>query len=588
MRRRHDHAADVLGPERIDGEQGDERRVDPAREGHADVAEAVLEDVVAQAEGERRVDLGEVGQRLGQLSRGGGGDLADEQLLLELGGAGDHLAIRRRRRSCGRRRRARPGRRPGCRGRRRCRRHGRARRASLHARVPCRGGRASPRGWRSGRRPPPPRTRPAAPAPRRPRRWSGRPSGQRPRPWPAPRPGRSSAARRRPSSWAVGSCGRPPARRRRRAPQASCGRGGSRHRRRPARRSRPGRRCPAPRGPARRSPVGWPRRSAASGRDPRLGSRAGRARGRSTSSASSAWAWPIHSAIFAALPSMSPTVGSIWASAMRIEAKYRRPGLRSLFVALSRTKREGTCLDAPGRAVDCRECAWAGDWWGLRLPRWLCFPSCLPQRSPTINGSSGRPLHGPPTIPTPTATPTRCPRRRSHRPVCANSACTGWRRGSTRQACSTPTAMACRTTWRKSRLSPNASMRSRTKSSAGAIPSPTGARAAGAARPMSTSTRSAGRSSATRRPTVARRRPTACRAVCTATSCSTTTTTRASSPAPSRRRTSRSPSLTSTTTSSSSAMTPTRTPGSPSRARSGWRTRSMTASMTTCAMCGVG
>ena len=110
-----------------------------------------------------------------------------------------------------------------------------------------------------------------------------------------------------------------------------------------------------------------------------------------------------------------------------------------------------------------------------------------------------------------------------------------------------------------------------------------------AARPTSTWTRSAGRSSATRRPTAARRRRrTGCRATCTATSCSTTTTTRASSPARRPSTTSRSPSPTSTTTSSSSATTPTRTPGSPSRARSGWRTRSTTASTTTCATCGAG
>ena len=94
MRRGHHNAADSLGAKRVDGKQGNEGGVDAAGERHADLAEAVLQHVVAQAEGERRVDLGQVGQRLGQLARPGGGELANEQLLLELGGAGDHLAGR--------------------------------------------------------------------------------------------------------------------------------------------------------------------------------------------------------------------------------------------------------------------------------------------------------------------------------------------------------------------------------------------------------------------------------------------------------------------------------------------------------------
>ena len=56
--RGHDRRAHALGAERVGGEAGDERRVDPAGEAEHDVREAVLLDVVAQAERERRVDLG--------------------------------------------------------------------------------------------------------------------------------------------------------------------------------------------------------------------------------------------------------------------------------------------------------------------------------------------------------------------------------------------------------------------------------------------------------------------------------------------------------------------------------------------------
>ena len=89
----HDHAADALGAERVDGDQRHQRRVDSARERDADMAEAVLAHVVAQPEDERRVDLGEVGQRLGAACRRRRRDLADQQLLVELGGAGDDLAV---------------------------------------------------------------------------------------------------------------------------------------------------------------------------------------------------------------------------------------------------------------------------------------------------------------------------------------------------------------------------------------------------------------------------------------------------------------------------------------------------------------
>ena len=53
------------GPERVGRDRGHQRRVDPAREAHHDVAEAVLRHVVAQPQLERRVHLGGVVQQLG-------------------------------------------------------------------------------------------------------------------------------------------------------------------------------------------------------------------------------------------------------------------------------------------------------------------------------------------------------------------------------------------------------------------------------------------------------------------------------------------------------------------------------------------
>ena len=50
MRRRHHHAAEPLGADRVGGEQRHQGGVDAAGEGDADVAEAVLGDVVAEAE----------------------------------------------------------------------------------------------------------------------------------------------------------------------------------------------------------------------------------------------------------------------------------------------------------------------------------------------------------------------------------------------------------------------------------------------------------------------------------------------------------------------------------------------------------
>ena len=55
--RRHEHAGDLLGPERVDRDRRDERRVDPAGEPEEHVREAVLHHVVAGAEHQRRVHL---------------------------------------------------------------------------------------------------------------------------------------------------------------------------------------------------------------------------------------------------------------------------------------------------------------------------------------------------------------------------------------------------------------------------------------------------------------------------------------------------------------------------------------------------
>ena len=61
--RRHRDAVHAVGAERLDGERGRERRVDPAGEADHDLAEAVLLDVVAQAELERLAHLLEVVER---------------------------------------------------------------------------------------------------------------------------------------------------------------------------------------------------------------------------------------------------------------------------------------------------------------------------------------------------------------------------------------------------------------------------------------------------------------------------------------------------------------------------------------------
>ncbi len=69
--RRHRHAVHVLGAERVGGDARDERRVDATRQADDDVGEAVLADVVAGAEHERLVDLGD---RIEQRARCDSGD----------------------------------------------------------------------------------------------------------------------------------------------------------------------------------------------------------------------------------------------------------------------------------------------------------------------------------------------------------------------------------------------------------------------------------------------------------------------------------------------------------------------------------
>ena len=89
----HDDAADLLGPEGVHRDQGDQRRVDPARERDRRHGRSRSSDVVAEPEHERRVDLGVVLERLAQRRRAARRrELAEEELLLELGGAGQHLA----------------------------------------------------------------------------------------------------------------------------------------------------------------------------------------------------------------------------------------------------------------------------------------------------------------------------------------------------------------------------------------------------------------------------------------------------------------------------------------------------------------
>ena len=124
--RRHEHADHVLGPERVDRDRRDQRRVDAAGEPDEHVGEAVLAHVVAGAEHERLVHLvhrrraaarsaaaSRRSPRRASLTatsgsapalrpparveqaapeRGADVDVDDEQVLLELRGAGDEPA----------------------------------------------------------------------------------------------------------------------------------------------------------------------------------------------------------------------------------------------------------------------------------------------------------------------------------------------------------------------------------------------------------------------------------------------------------------------------------------------------------------
>ncbi len=130
----HDDAGQPLAAERVGGDQRDQRRVDAARDGDDDVAEAVLLDVVAKAGDERRVDLVEVGERLLDSCRA--------RRRARRRGSPRRTALRapgprhrRRARSSSRRRPARPGRRRGSRRRTPCRTRC-ARRANIASRSP--------------------------------------------------------------------------------------------------------------------------------------------------------------------------------------------------------------------------------------------------------------------------------------------------------------------------------------------------------------------------------------------------------------------------------------------------------------------
>jgi hypothetical protein len=59
--RRHRHAVHTTGFERLCAQRGSHRRVDPARDPDDDLREAVLLDVVPEAEGERKPHLLELG-----------------------------------------------------------------------------------------------------------------------------------------------------------------------------------------------------------------------------------------------------------------------------------------------------------------------------------------------------------------------------------------------------------------------------------------------------------------------------------------------------------------------------------------------
>ena len=185
--RRHRDAVHALGAERLGAESRRDRRVDATRDGDDDLREAVLLDVVAQAERERAAHLlelrGERGGRSfdllwmlagcgelddldarGALARAielaaagvsqaaahrlGRIDVDDEEALFEARLRARRPHPSRRARPSARRRPARPGRRRGCRRRSTSSSPVRASRASPRAPPPCRRGTARRRGSR--------------------------------------------------------------------------------------------------------------------------------------------------------------------------------------------------------------------------------------------------------------------------------------------------------------------------------------------------------------------------------------------------------------------------------------------------------
>ena len=163
----HDHAADPLGAEGVRCDQRDQRGVDAAREAEDRMIEAVLGRIVAESHDQRRIDLVGIAHRLADPCRSGAGagavrrsarrrggrgrrpaatsveiEVAEQQLLLELGGPGDRRAVGADDDAVSRRRRARPGPRPDCTARSECCSRALARRRSPPARNPSCGGRA--------------------------------------------------------------------------------------------------------------------------------------------------------------------------------------------------------------------------------------------------------------------------------------------------------------------------------------------------------------------------------------------------------------------------------------------------------------
>ena len=239
--------------------------------------------------------------------------------------------------------------------------------------------------------------------------------------------GRSSAARRRRRSSAAGSCGRrawtaPSARTARelwawRCVAAAGGRLGEADQRRDPGRRRA--RAPRPR-------AGWPRRSGASGRGPRPGSRARRARGRSPARRPPRAARPIHVgdlgrvAVDVADGGVDLGEGYAHASGLtitaevspsrlseRAEAPARVPPMRDRRRHLVGFSVAARCCLPPRRAASASAGLAGGAEPRLTEPEAVHPAAAAPDRKP-----GGRP-----TIPTRTATPTRC-REAPQSPAC--------------------------------------------------------------------------------------------------------------------------------------------------------------------------